>query len=319
MGKDARTGRVQSVKLTRDFYAQDLHKSMFINDLCISLPKYYAVSWPANVTVEHKRGQRWKDIDILYKPPRSSEESGHRVFKGKVHLLASKGRGQFSSYRLHWGKDLAVQLAQDYPKSFVRALEFHLGDAKYKDLGYTEFDIGGFKEQVQIKVEWGDAEHQLEAPRVTIKEYFQIREDAQFFPNVYKEMSSFLIAEHLVGDQESRKRRLLVSPWRDRAQLPDELKENVLYILGDRENSAFYIGQTKESLARRYPAHEQHHSWDEWKEYCVMQLPDHISSSDRVLMERVLIEASSMLFNGETARDHPLFENSDIEFKNKTR
>ena len=104
MGKDARTGRVQSVKLTRNFYAQDLHKSMFINDLCISLPKYYAVSWPTNVTVEHKRGQRWKDIDILYKPPRSSEESGHRVFKGKVHLLASKGRGQFSSYRLHWGK-----------------------------------------------------------------------------------------------------------------------------------------------------------------------------------------------------------------------
>lgn len=316
---DSRTGRTQSPKLNTKYYAQDLHKSMFINDLMISFPSYYTLSWPEEVVNNHHRGTAWEDIEIKYYPPRSSDRPQMQKFLGKIHLGNSKGRGQFSSYRLKWSKDFSVQLAKDYPKSFVRALEFHLGDDKYKELGYTEFDIGGFKEQVQIRVDWSTNSDGFFVPKVSVKELFQVREDAQFFPNVYKELSSFLIAEHLVGDQESRKRRLLVSPWKNRAQLPDELKENVLYILGDRENSAFYIGQTKESLARRYPANEQHHSWDEWKEYCVIQLPDHISSSDRVLMERVLIEASSMLFKGETARDHPLFENFEIEFKNKTR
>lgn len=316
---DSRTGRTQSPKLNTKYYAQDLHKSMFINDLMISLPSYYTLSWPEEVVNSHHRGTAWDDIEIKYDPPRSSDRPETQKFSGKIHLGNSKGRGQFSSYRLKWSKDFSVQLAKDYPKSFVRALEFHLGDDKYKELGYTEFDIGGFKEQVQIKVDWNTNSDGFFVPKVSVKELFQVREDAQFFPNVYKELSSFLIAEHLLGDGEARKRRLLVSSWRKREDLPDELKENVLYVLANRDKANFYVGQTKESLARRYPAGEKHHSWDDWEEYCVIQLPEGTTNPERILMERALIEASSMLFNSSIASSNPLFGTSEITLMNKSR
>lgn len=53
-------------------------------------------------------------------------------------------------------KDFATQLAKDYPKSFVRSLEFHIGDEYYKKQKFTEYDIAGFKEQVQVKIDWKD-------------------------------------------------------------------------------------------------------------------------------------------------------------------
>ena len=62
-----------------------------------------------------------------------------------------------------------MQLAKDYPKSFVRALEFHIGDEHYKDLKYTEFDIGGFKEQLQVKIVW-----ESDKPVVVIKSFFEL-------------------------------------------------------------------------------------------------------------------------------------------------
>ena len=65
-----------------------------------------------------------------------------------------KKRNKESSYRIKWDKDFAIQLAKDYPKSFVRSLEYHIGDEYYKKQQFTEYDIGGFKEQVQVKINW---------------------------------------------------------------------------------------------------------------------------------------------------------------------
>jgi hypothetical protein len=42
---DKRSKRVQSIKLNPNFCPIDIHKSMFINDLMITLPKYYVESW----------------------------------------------------------------------------------------------------------------------------------------------------------------------------------------------------------------------------------------------------------------------------------
>ena len=59
-------------------------------------------------------------------------------FDGKLSLFFAKGRAKTSSYRLKWDKQFAVQLAKDYPKSFVRSLEFHIGDSFYKEKAYTD-------------------------------------------------------------------------------------------------------------------------------------------------------------------------------------
>jgi hypothetical protein len=42
---DKRANRAQSIRLSSNFFPLDIHKSMFINDLMITLPKYYVESW----------------------------------------------------------------------------------------------------------------------------------------------------------------------------------------------------------------------------------------------------------------------------------
>ena len=152
MSKDIRTGQISSVKLTKDFYVQDLHKSMFINDLAV-LIRYYVRIRVGKYLVSDL-GVKMDRCSIEYTtPPRQAEDVKKKRFNCSLRYLRSD-RTQASSYRLKWDKDLAIQFARDYPKSFVRAIEFHIGDEEYKEKGYTEFDIGGFKEQVHLKISW---------------------------------------------------------------------------------------------------------------------------------------------------------------------
>lgn len=313
--KDSRRGRAQSIALGKGFYAQDLHKSMFINDRIITLPSSYVRSWSEDVRKTHTKGQKWRPLVLRYLPPKSSQNNSEQEFEVELSILNSEGRSLESSYRLKWSKDLAIRLAKDYPQSFVRALEFQIGDEEYKLRGFSEYDIGGFKEQVQIKVSWKD----LDSPAVQMKEFFRVKEEVQLFPNIYKELGPTLIAEHLMGRDSEFWRRPVVGDWRDRDSLPSELRENVIYLLANSSTFEFYIGETKQSLSARYPQASEHHSWDGWDKYCVIQLPTGISSEVRVLMERVLIEAASQLFKSEVSGANPIFSDSVVRLKNLKR
>ena len=132
-------------------------------------------------------------------------------------------------------------------------------------------------------------------PKLTIKELFQVREDAQFFPNVYRQLSGYLISDHLLADDEERARRIHATGWKERIHLKDEMKENILYILANRASGEVYFGQTKEALSKRYPKSREHHNFDEWQEYCSLYLPEGITDFQRILMERCLIEAGAQL------------------------
>ena len=87
----------------------------------------------------------------------------------------------------------------------MRSLEFHIGDEIYKEKKFTEYDIGGFKEQIQVKIDW-----QKGHPRVKIKEFFRVKEESQDFPYMYKELSSYLIADYLLSDEQEVLRRILL-------------------------------------------------------------------------------------------------------------
>lgn len=313
MSDDIRTGRTQSVKLTKDFYVQDLHKSMFINDLFVLIPAYYVRTWGREILCQHTRGQKWTDVQVEYHPPRQAEDGKKKRFCCSLRYLRSE-RTQAASYRLKWGKDLAIQFARDYPKSFVRAIEFHIGDEEYNEKGYCEFDIGGFKEQVQLKISWKKG-----SPKLTIKELFQVREDAQFFPNVYRQLSGYLISDHLLGDDEERARRIHATGWKERIHLKDEMKENILYILANRSRGEVYFGQTKEALSKRYPKNREHHNFDEWQEYCSLHLPEGVTDFQRILIERCLIEAGAQLFENELGVAKSIFGDSAIKLMNKKR
>jgi hypothetical protein len=263
---------------------------MFINDLTITIPSYYAKIWGDEILNNHDENNRLWEVGIKYESPKELGREVH-IFKAKLTLSFIKKRNQESSYRLKWDNEFAVQLAKDYPKSFVRALEFHIGDEHYKELKYTEFDIGGFKEQLQVKITWEN-----KIPTVTIKEFFRVREESQGFPKVFKELSSYLIADYLLSSEEELLRRIQITEWKPRSEISKELNENNIYILLNREKKEVYFGETKQSLSKRYPITQKHHSFEEWDEYSIIQLPPETSDHTRLLIERVLIATGCKLF-----------------------
>ena len=167
---DKRTGRVQPIKLDQGFFPLDIRKSIFINDMMITIPQYYAETWGADIIDSHGNKETW-EVKCKYVSPKELKRKKD-TFLVKLSLSDIKDRNKTSSYRLKWKQDFAAKLAEDYPKSFVRALEFHIGDEYYKERKFTEFDIGGFKEQLQVKVDWGKGN-----PEVTIKELFRVRDE----------------------------------------------------------------------------------------------------------------------------------------------
>ncbi|MEA3554796.1 MAG: hypothetical protein U9R39_10420 [Campylobacterota bacterium] len=309
---DKRTDRVQPIRLSPDFFPLDIHKSMFINDLTITIPSSYVKIWGEEILNKLEKGI-W-EVDINYTSPKELSRENYS-FKGKLTLSNIKKRNKESSFRLKWKNEFAVQLAKDYPKSFVRALEFHIGDEHYKKLKYTEFDIGGFKEQLQVKIIWKD-----DKPIVTIKEFFRVKDESQGFPKVFKELSSYLIADYLLSSEDELLRRIQVTEWKKRREIANELNENNIYILLNRETRELYFGETKQSLSKRYPITQKHHSFNNWDEYSVIQLPPETSDHTRLLIERVLIATGSKLFPNILYPEPTVLNKEDgLKLKNKQK
>jgi len=311
---DKRKDRVQPVRLSPDFFPLDIHKSMFINDLTITIPAYYVKIGGNGILDTHDKDNRKWEVNIEYESPK---EMGKEKYYFKAYLTLSfiKKRNKESSYRLKWTNDFAMQLAKDYPKSFVRALEFHIGDEHYKSLRYTEFDIGGFKEQVQVKIKW-----ELDKPVIVIKEFFRVRDEEQGFPNVFKELSSYLIADYLLSSEDELLRRIQVTSWKKREDITKELNENNIYILLNRERKEVYFGETKQSLSQRYPPTLKHHSFDDWDEYSIIQLPPETSDHTRLLIERVLIATGCKLFENSLSKEPSILNKDDgLQLKNRKK
>lgn len=257
---DKRKNRVQPIRLTTKFFPLDIHKSLFINDLMMTIPQYYAETWGDSILSKHNTNNKQWKIDVNYESPK---EIGKVKYKHKavLSLFFAKKRSQTSSYRLKWDNAFAIQLAQDYPKSFVRSLEFHIGDEYYKEQRFTEFDIGGFKEQLQVKI-----------------------------------------------------------IWKPRQDISKELNENNIYLLLNRKNKEIYFGETKKSLSKRYPINQKHHSFDDWMEYSIIQLPPETSKHTRLLIERVLIAVGSKLFTNTIYSEEPVLDKTaSLKLKNKKK
>ena len=311
---DKRTDRVQPIRLSSDFFPLDIHKSMFINDLTITIPSYYVKTWGNEILDQHDENNRKWEIYIEYTSPKEMGKQNCN-FKSNLTLSFIKKRNKESSYRLKWNNEFAIQLAKDYPKSFVRALEFHIGDEHYKDLKYTEFDIGGFKEQLQVKIKWEDNK-----PVVVIKEFFRVRDEEQGFPKVFKELSSYLIADYLLSSEDELLRRIQVTKWKQRSEITKELNENNIYILLNRKEKEVYFGETKQSLSKRYPTTQEHHSFDAWDEYSIIQLPPETSDHTRLLIERVLIATGAKLFQNSINTETPVLnELNGLKLKNRKK
>ena len=311
---DKRNDRVQPIRLSPDFFPLDIHKSMFINDLTITIPSYYVKNWGRDTISNHNRENFKWDVDIEYESPKDEGRIRYK-FKAVLWLSFIQKRNKESSYRIKWDKDFAVQLAKDFPKSFVRCLEFHIGDEYYKKQKFTEYDIGGFKEQVQVKIDWCK-----ERPQVRIKEFFKVREESQGFPNIYRELSSYLIADYLLSDESEILRRIQVGVWKPRQEMKKEMNENNIYLLLNRERRELYIGETRKTLSQRYPEGIVHHSFDNWTEYTIIQLPPETSDHTRLLIERILIAIGTKLFQNSLSHENPVIQiENGLKLMNKKK
>lgn len=311
---DKRNDRVQPIRLSPDYFPLDIHKSMFINDLTITIPSYYVKNWGPDTILYHNRENFKWDVDIEYESPKDMGRTSYK-FKSVLWLSFIQKRNKESSYRMKWDKDFAVQLAKDFPKSFVRSLEFHIGDEYYKKQKFTEYDIGGFKEQVQVKIDWNNGK-----PQVRIKEFFKVREESQGFPNIFRELSSYLIADYLLSDENEILRRIQVGVWKPRQEMKKEMNENNIYLLLNRERRELYIGETRKTLAQRYPEGQEHHSFDDWTEYSIIQLPPETSDHTRLLIERILIALGTKLFQNNLSSETPVVQvENGLKLMNKKK
>ena len=311
---DKRNDRVQPIRLSPDFFPLDIHKSMFINDLTITIPSYYVKNWGQDtISIHNRENFKW-DVDIEYESPKDMGRISYK-FKSVLWLSFIQKRNKESSYRIKWDKDFAVQLAKDFPKSFVRSLEFHIGDEYYKKQKFTEYDIGGFKEQVQVKIDWNKGK-----PQVRIKEFFKVREESQGFPNIFRELSSYLIADYLLSDESEILRRIQVGVWKPRQEMKKEMNENNIYLLLNRERQELYIGETRKTLSQRYPEGQEHHSFDDWTEYSIIQLPPETSDHTRLLIERILIALGAKLFQNNLSSETPVIRvENGLKLMNKKK
>lgn len=100
----------------------------------------------------------------------------------------------------------------------------------------------------------------------------------------------------------------------------EELNENNIYILLNKETKEVYFGETRKSLSQRYPKNQQHHSFEDWTEYCVIQLPPETSDHTRLLIERVLIATGSKLFPNTLSSNPPVLDKEQgLTLKNKKK
>ncbi len=86
---------------------------------------------------------------------------------------------------------------------------------------------------------------------------------------------------------------------------------NIHYSSISIDKVRFYYKLAKKSLSKRYPSNQKHHSFDDWSEYSIIQLPAETSKHTRLLIERVLIATASKLFQNSIYAEKPALDSED--------
>ena len=106
---------------------------MFINDKAISLTPSMVKSWGKEIYDSHNFGDKW-EVKINYERPKAFNKEKMNF---DATLVLNKHRKKESSYRLKWTKarhsKFAKQLAKDYPQSFIRTIEYQIGEEYYNE------------------------------------------------------------------------------------------------------------------------------------------------------------------------------------------
>ena len=132
--------------------------------------------------------------------------------------------------------------------------------------------------------------------------------------------SAEFTADYLLSDESEILRRIQVGVWKPRQEMKKEMNENNIYLLLNRERRELYIGETRKTLSQRYPEGIVHHSFDNWTEYTIIQLPPETSDHTRLLIERILIEIGTKLFQNSLSHENPVIQiENGLKLMNKKK
>jgi len=274
--KDKRKNRV-FVQERRDIefpmWRKKVDASVFY-DRAILIPVFAKKMWTIDKSFSKATGKKHADSKVIID------------FEGiqyKANITIQKGRK--GSYRLFFYKDLADTLKATFIMTFMRDLEFKLGDFNNdKNNRQSIEDIIPFNEFLDIEYSPSEKKFLFNA------HYCQ----KPVFENLFSKILNTTVLSSISDEIEGKTNtRIQKSKWMKKEKLNDIVDQpNVLYTLLDINNEEVYFGEAislKQRLSGKRP------EIPGWTHFRYDVLPTSLSQN-RVDIERMVIRQLASLF-----------------------
>lgn len=254
------------------------------NERAITIPNSFLVFW--NIPARYKgvagRDQKSK-IQIHFEG---------QSFEGYVTELQAKKRRD--SYRIFYGNDLCDLLKDKYAMTFMRDLEFKLGDYANDQQRANIEDVIPFWEFLDIEFDTKD-------PNVYFTCHYRQRPE---FSYLFKKIVDSTILRGIELELEGKHdKRIQTSKWYKKADLNSHLDAvNVIYFLLDQPNKRIYVGEAK-SLKSRLGGNRP--EIPDWTHFRYEVLPA-LLEPFRLEIERMIISSFMHLFSCDVFKGSPM-------------
>jgi hypothetical protein len=232
----------------------------------------------------------WKvwDIDVLFQnaTEKAKEESTIQIvfnkkkYSGRVIHSVQKGM-----FRLFFEQQLSDILKDVFLMSYMRSIE---QDLRKGNVIYEGQDI---EEEIPFW-EFLDIEFDAQTKTFLFKSHYTQKP-------MYMELFKELVNSHIlkaIDDKINEKEEFRISKqdWQPRKKLNTQIDaRNVIYNLIDTKNKLIYIGEAESLLQRLNQNREVIKDWDFYRFDC---LPDGLSKTQRVALERLSIRTFASFF-----------------------
>lgn len=235
---------------------------------------------------------RFKDIISVSDP--NSKVTIH--FAGKNfqgHIVNFQAKGRPDSYRIFYGSDLGDLLKDAFIMTFMRDLEFKLGEYATDEKRENIEDVIPFWEFLDIEYDHTKNELRFDA------HYTQRPHFSHLFKKIVDSTVLRTIEIELGGKHE---KRIVNSKWYRKAELGGHLDaKNVIYYLLDEPNKQIYVGEATSLKARLSGNRPEIPNWTHFR-YDV--LPP-LLEPFRLEIERMLISSFMQLCACDAFKGNP--------------
>lgn len=206
---------------------------------------------------------------------------GGNIYEG--HIVNFQAKGRSDSYRIFYGNGLGDLLKDAFMMTFMRDLEFKLGD-------YANDDTRENIEEVIPFWEFLDIEYDHEKNELFFNAHYTQR---PHFSHLFKKIVDSTVLHRIELELEGKhEKRVVTSEWYTKAQLSKHLDaKNVIYYLLDEPKRLIYIGEATALKSRLSGNRPEIPKWTHFR-YDV--LPD-LLEPFRVEIEKMLISSFRQL------------------------